>query len=240
MPLLLLYLKGFYMNITVLDAATLGDDLDLSTLSMGGRHTLTVYPSTAPEEVGKRLKGADIAVVNKIKINETNLPVCEDDPSRSPLKLICITATGYDNIDLLACRRLGIGVCNVVGYSSDSVAQITAGIVLSLVNHLPEYSGFVKNGDYSRGGCANMLVPVFHELRGKTWGILGLGRIGRQTARIAEALGCRVIGTRRGEDPEYRTVDVDTLCRESDILTVHVPLSDATRAIINRERLSLM
>ena len=128
----------------------------------------------------------------------------------------------------------------MVGYSSDSVAQITAGIVLSLVNHLPEYSGFVKNGDYSRGGCANMLVPVFHELRGKTWGILGLGRIGRQTARIAEAHGCRMIGTRRGEDPEYRTVDVDTLCRESDILTVHVPLSDATRAIINRERLSLM
>ncbi|MBQ9162528.1 MAG: hydroxyacid dehydrogenase [Clostridia bacterium] len=224
------------MNITVLDAATLGGDLDLSVLEMNGRHELTVCDSTPADEVGARVRSADVVILNKIKLGEHNLPPVGEGNT----KLICVTATGFDNIDLDACRRRGIGVCNVVGYSSDSVAQMTVAIVLNLVNHLDEYTAFVRSGEYSASGCANRLTPVFHELRGKTWGILGLGRIGKQTARIAEAFGCRVIACKRTPDEDYTCVDMETLFRESDILTVHVPLSNATRGIVNAELLSLM
>lgn len=224
------------MKITVLDAATLGGDIDLSVLEMGGEHTLCVYAGTSPDEVTDRVRSADVVVLNKIKLGEHNLPPVGEGNT----KLICVTATGYDNIDLDACRRRGIGVCNVVGYSSDSVAQITVSIVLNLVNHLDEYTNFVRSGVYSASGCANRLTPVFHELRGKTWGILGLGRIGKQTAKVADAFGCRVIACKRTPDPDFECVDIDTLFRESDVLTVHVPLSDATRGLVSAEKLALM
>ena len=224
------------MNITVLDAATLGGDLDLSVLQMNGAHRLTVYQNTSAEEISARVSDADVVILNKIKLGEHNLPPVGEGNT----KLICVTATGYDNIDLSACRRRGIGVCNVVGYSSDSVAQMTVAIVLNLVNHLDEYTSFVRSGEYSASGCANRLTPVFHELRGKTWGILGLGRIGKQTARIAEAFGCRVIACKRTPEEGFECVDMETLFRESDILTVHVPLSDATRGLVDEDKLNLM
>lgn len=224
------------MNITVLDAATLGGDINLSVLEMDGVHSLTVYQNTSAEEICERVSAADVVVLNKIKLGEHNLPPVENCNT----KLICVTATGYDNIDLAACRRRGIGVCNVVGYSSDSVAQMTVAIVLNLVNHLDEYTSFVRSGEYSASGCANRLTPVFHELRGKTWGVLGLGRIGKQTARIAEAFGCRVIACKRTPEDGFDCVDIDTLFRESDILTIHVPLSDSTRGLVDAEKLGMM
>lgn len=224
------------MNITVLDAATLGGDIDLSVLEMGGKHTLCINAATAPDEIMERVRSSDVVVLNKIKLGEHNLPPVGEGRT----KLICVTATGYDNIDLAACRRRGIGVCNVVGYSSDSVAQITVSIVLNLVNHLDEYTNFVRSGEYSQSGCANRLTPVFHELRGKTWGVLGMGRIGKQTARIAEAFGCRVIACKRTPDADFECVDIDTLLKESDILTIHVPLSDATRGLVSADKLAQM
>lgn len=213
------------MKIVLLDAATLGSDTDLSPLKNQG--DLTVYPFTAPEQLPERIADADVLVINKIKLNSTNLPIAQK------LALICICATGYDNIDLAYCREHGIAVCNVPGYSRDSVAQLTAAMALSLANHLPEYREHVHSGAYSAGAAANCLVPVWHELSGQTWGIVGCGSIGGQVARIADALGCRVLSYRRGGD-------LDTLLKESDIVSVHLPLNDQTRNLISREKIALM
>ena len=218
------------MKITVLDSATLGDDLDLSPLSAVGE--TEVYKNSAPDEVEGRISESDVVVINKIKLNESNLS------SAKKLKLICIAATGYDNIDVAYCKKAGIAVCNVVGYSTHSVAQITVATVLSLACHLPEHGETVKSGRYTESGVANSLVPVYHELAGKTWGIVGFGNIGRQVGRVAEAFGCRVLANRRsGGDG---CVSLEQLCRESDIITVHTPLSDSTRGLISREMVALM
>ena len=215
------------MKITVLDSATLGDDLDLSPLSTVGE--TEVYKITAPHEVAARIAESDVVVINKIKLNESNLSEAKN------LKLICIAATGYDNIDVAYCKTKGIAVCNVVGYSTHSVAQITVATVLSLACHLPEHCETVKSGRYTASGVANSLTPVYHELAGKTWGIIGCGNIGRQVAKVAEAFGCRIIASRRSGG-----ATVEEVCRESDIITIHTPLNDSTRGLVSREMIALM
>ena len=220
------------IKIAVLDASTLGGDLSLKPLEEIG--TADIYPSLCGDELVRVLKTAEAVIVNKIKLNETNLKYAEN------LKLICVAATGYDNIDVEYCRKRGIGVCNAVGYSSDSVAQLTLAIALNLYTNIPQFTEFVRSGEYTKSGVANRLTPVYHEISGKTWGILGFGNIGRRTARAAEALGCKIIVCARSEKQGYENVDTDELCRRSDILSVHTPLTDETYHIINRERLKLM
>lgn len=220
------------MKIVVLDAATLGADLDISPLKQLGE--LTVYAGTAPEEVSSRIAGQDVIVSNKIKLNEDNLKDARE------LKLICLAATGYDCVDTAYCRARGIGVCNVPGYSTHSVAQLTVAMALSLRTHLNEYRGFVHSGDYTRSGIANRLEPVWYELYGKTWGIVGGGNIGQEVAKIAQALGCNILMCRRKQDSNFETVDVNTLCEKSDIISVHVALTDETRGMIGEEQISLM
>jgi glycerate dehydrogenase len=219
------------MKIVVLDAATLGD-LDLSPLDELGE--VTVYPATAPEEVREHIGDADTVILNKIRLNGENLG------GNTTLRQVCIAATGYDNVDAAWCRQHGIAVCNVVGYSTDSVAQLTAGMALYLINRLGEYTGAVRDGSYTRGGVANRLTPVYHEIAGKTWGIAGYGNIGKAVGRIAKALGCRVIVYKRTPEEGADCVDIDTLCRESDILSVHLPLNSGTRGLFSRERIGLM
>ncbi len=220
------------MKIAVLDADTLGADLSLAPLEQIGE--CRVYGSTAPEAVAERIADCDVVIINKIKLNESNLCNAEK------LRLICVAATGYDNIDISYCRNAGIAVCNVEGYSSHSVAQVTVSMVLSLANRLNEYNTFVKDGSYSESGTANKLTPVYHELYGKTWGILGFGNIGKEVGNIARALGCRLIVCKRKPLEGYRCVDIDTLCAEADIITIHTPLNDCTRNLINESRLSMM
>ncbi len=220
------------IHAVILDGATLGEGITFDALA--ARTSLTVYPLTAPDEVADRIRDAEVVIINKIRLNESNLA------DAASLRLICVAATGYDNIDVDYCRRRGIAVCNVLGYSTDSVAQLTVAMVLELMLHLPEMSGFVRSGAYTASGVANRLSPVFHELAGKTWGIVGAGNIGRKVARIAEAFGCRVIVNRRKTDPDYPTVDLDTLCREADIISVHTPLNDETRGLISRARIAAM
>ena len=156
------------------------------------------------------------------------------------LKLICVTATGYDNIDLNYARENSIAVCNVRGYSTDSVCQVTVSMALYLLSNIYEYEKYVSSGEYTKSGVANRLSPVYHEISGKTWGIVGLGNIGRQVAKVAEALGCKVICHKRTEDKEFRCVSLETLMRESDIISVHVPLSKETENMIDKEMISLM
>ena len=150
------------------------------------------------------------------------------------LKLICVTATGFDNIDTAAAKEKGVAVCNVKGYSTHSVAQVTVTLALALMTHLPEYAKYVRQGKYTASGVQNCLTPVFHELYGKTFGVVGLGNIGKQVARVAEAFGCRVLCFKRTPDPDFNCVDLETLLKESDIVTLHLPLSDETKNIIDK------
>lgn len=220
------------MKIVVLDATTLGADVDFSPLEHQG--DLTVYANTAPELIPERIADTDVIVSNKVKLTEAVLKDAKN------LKLICLAATGYDCVDIGYCAANGIGVCNVPGYSTQSVAQLTVAMVLELVNHLSVYREYVHSGAYSRSGVANALTPVWHELYGKTWGIIGGGNIGRQVAKIAEAFGCSVIVNRRKPDPEYETVGLDELCAQADIISVHVPLNDETRGMIGEKQIGLM
>lgn len=220
------------MNIVILDAKTLGDDITLDMFDKFGN--VTVYGETAPEEVESRIEDADIVILNKVKLGAHNLINVKN------LKLVCITATGYDNVDTKYCRGRGIAVCNVKGYSTNSVAQVTVSLALELYTHIREYTEYVENGGYTRSGLHNYLKPVFHEISGKTWGIAGLGGIGRQTARIVSAMGCRVLAFKRSADAEFECVDIDTLCRESDIISVHLPLTDSTRGIIGEKQFGEM
>ncbi|MDD6094300.1 MAG: NAD(P)-dependent oxidoreductase [Clostridia bacterium] len=220
------------MKITLLDAATLGEDLDISPLKRFGE--VIAYPKSAPGEVAERIGDSDCVIVNKVKLNESTVG---DAPN---LKLVCIAATGYDNVDTEYMKSRGIGVCNAVGYSTDSVAQLTLAMALSLATNLPQFNSYVEMGEYSKSGNANCLTPVFHELSGKTWGIVGMGNIGKKVAQTAKALGCRIIVNKRTPDPQWECVDIDTLCKTADIISVHTPLNDSTRGLVSRERIASM
>lgn len=220
------------MQITFLDAATLGDDLTYEMFEAIGN--VTVYQSTTDETFVEHAADADVVIINKFKLNAQNLP------HAGKLRLICIAATGYDNVDLDYCRAHGIAVCNVIGYSTQSVAQLTVSMALSLYTHLPEYNAFVRSGEYTRRGIANCLTPVYHEIAGKTWGIVGFGNIGKQVGRVAEALGCHVLVNKRTPIDKWHCVDFDTICRESDILSIHVPLSDSTRGLLDQVHIDML
>lgn len=220
------------INIAVLDADTLGDDIKFDSFEKFGR--VEVYGMTDPRQVRFRVMDADVIIVNKIKINSSTIGEAKR------LKLICVTATGFDNIDLELCRRRGIAVTNVRGYSSQSVAQVTVALALSLVNHIPSYDRYVKDYSYSKSGVQNYLKPVFHELSSLTWGIVGLGGIGLKVADAARALGCDILAFKRRPDPLFRCVGLSELCRRSDIISIHLPLSEETRGIVSEEMIGLM
>lgn len=220
------------IGIVMLDAGTLGSDLSFSMFEALGE--LTVYEMTDASEVEERIKNTDVIIVNKIKLGRDNLS------NAKKLKLICVTATGYDNIDVNYCKEHGIAVCNVCGYSSDSVAQITCAMALSLVNNLNVFNRYVKDGSYTKSGSQNRVSPVFHEMNTLTWGIVGLGAIGKRTAEIARVLGCRVVAFKRTPDAEYECLELDELCRQSDIISIHLPLTDDTKEIIDKEMIGLM
>ena len=220
------------MRIAILDAKTLGDDIEYSALEKEGE--LVVYPTTKNHEIPERLCGIDCAIFNKVKLTADILAKCPD------LKLICVTATGFDNVDVDYCASHGIAVCNVKGYSTDSVALVTVSSALSLITHLFQYDRHVKSGEYTKGGVQNRLVPVYHELKGKTWGIVGLGDIGKAVAKVAESFGCNVIGFKRTPDENYTCTDLETLMQKSDIISVHLPANSETMKIVSREMISLM
>ena len=218
------------MKTVILDGKTLGDDINLDIF---GNDT-EIYGTTEPDLVEERIKDAEVVIINKIKLGEHNLSGAKN------LKLICVAATGYDNVDTAYCKENGIAVCNVVGYSTQSVAQLTVSMALSLAMHQKEYNDFVKSGEYTKSGVANRLSPTYYEVAGKTWGIVGLGNIGKQVARVAEALGCKVIAFRRRSSDEYDIVSLSELMEKSDIISVHLPASAETNGIISREMIAKM
>ena len=220
------------MKIVFLDAATIGNDMTYETFYDMGE--VVVHQTTNEEEFEEHAQNADVLVINKLKLNASNLP-------KTPtVKLICLAATGYDNVDLDYCRKAGIGVCNVVGYSTQSVAQLTLSMALSLYTNLTQFTDFVRSGEYTQAGIANRLTPVYHEIAGKTWGIVGYGNIGKQVARVAEALGCNILVYKRTPIDDVECVDFNTICQKSDILSLHVPLNDQTRNLLDKEHIAML
>lgn len=223
------------MNIIVLEQKSIGDDIDLSMYEKLGN--VTYYKNTLTSEISKRIQDADIIVANKAKMDEATL---KDAPN---VKLICEFATGYDNVDLEYCKSRGIKVANVVDYSTAAVAQHTFALALYLLERLPFYDNYVKSGTYGAQDRFSNFDRPFTELEGKTWGIIGLGNIGKRTAKIAEGFGCHVIYysvTGKNSSKEYERMEFDQLLEQSDFISVHCPLSDLTKDLIDLKAMKKM
>ena len=218
------------MKIVFLDAKTLGDDIDLTGFEQMGE--VVKYPFTTAEEAPDRVKDADVLIVNKVLINRQTIS------SAGNLKLVCVTATGTNNLDKDYLAERGIAWRNVAGYSTESVAQHTFAILFYLMENLRYYDDYVRDGRYVNDRIFTHFARTFHELQGMTWGILGLGAIGRRVADIAGMFGARVIYYSASGAPAqegYHQVDFDTLLSESDILSIHAPLNEYTEGIMDAE-----
>ena len=223
------------MKIVILERNSVG--LDVSVDRIGTLGEVTIYPNTTGADVKEKITDAEIIVANKAPLNADTL---KDAPN---VRLICEFATGYDNVDLAYCKNRGIKVANVVNYSTDAVAQHTFALCFYVLEKLRHYDEYVKSGAYgAQDRFSNFDVP-FTELAGKTWGIVGMGNIGRKVAAIACAFGCKVIfysASGNSTCTEYERVDFDTLLKESDFLSLHCPLSDKTRNLIDLDALRKM
>ena len=223
------------MKLVVLERNSAGTDVDVSCFEKFGE--VTYYPNTVAENTAERIKDADIIISNKAPLNETTM---KDAPN---VKLICLFATGYDNVDIAYCKSRGIKVANVINYSTSTVAQHTLLLALMLTEKIAHYDQYVKSGAYSAQDRFSNFDRVFNDLESQTWGIVGMGTIGRRVAGLAQAFGCKVIfysASGNSTCTEYERVDFDTLLKESDILSLHCPLSDKTRGLIDKSALEKM
>ena len=223
------------LKIVFLDRKTIGDDLDLSGFDKLGE--VVMYDFSDPGEVPDRVKDADIIVLNKTRIDENTIGTAEK------LKLVCVTATGTNNLDKDYLAKKGIEWRNVAGYSTETVAQHTFALCLYLLEHLPYYDEYVKSGKYAGDRLFTHFAKNFHELNGKTWGIIGLGAIGHRVAEIAKAFGCEVqyySTSGKNHDKEIKEVSFEELLKTSDIISIHAPLNDDTLGLIDSVALSRM
>lgn len=222
------------LNIVFLDASSIGNT-DLSPLSALGN--FTAFPDTNPEQVLDRCREADVVVTNKVKLLRKEMDALPN------LKLICIAATGMNNIDLPAASEKGIQVRNVPGYSTDSVAELTFTLALNLSHHLSYQDYYVKSGTYSRSGLFTNYTLTFHELRDKQWGIIGMGTIGKRVAELATCFGAQVSyysTSEKNKDAGFPQKSLEELLKDSDIISIHAPLNEQTRFMIKYDQLCLM
>ena len=223
------------MKIVFLEANTLGTDVSLKAFEQLG--DVTVYPLSEPGLNAERIKNADIVIVNKIPMNEELLKDALN------VKLICLTATGTNNVDFNYTNARGITVANVKGYSTESVVQHTFALFFYVYEKLAYYDEFVKSGEYIKNDIFSHFTVRFHELAGKTWGIIGLGTIGTRVAEVAKAFGCNVIyysTSGKHDSGTYERVSLEELLSRSDVVSIHAPLNDATRELITKRELSMM
>jgi len=223
------------LKIVLLDGGTIGKVNNFKLIAKLG--DLEMFDFTEPGQVVERCSGKDVVIVNKVEMNARVMKQLPD------LKLICVAATGVDNVDLNYAKNNGIEVKNVAGYSTDSVAQLTFTMLLYLVNRPGYYDQYVKSGAYSRSGSFTHHGEPFWELKGKRMGIIGLGTIGRQVARVAESFGMEVVfysTTGRNNHISYKRFDLDDLLKSSDVVTIHAPLNSRTRDLITYEKIKLM
>ena len=223
------------MKIVFLDAKSIGEDIDLSGFDALGE--VVKYDFTTDEEVPKRAADADIIIVNKVNINEKTIGGAEH------VKMVCVTATGTNNLDKEYLESRKIIWHNVAGYSTESVTQHKFAMAFYLLEKLRYYDDYVKDEKYIDDTIFTHFTNRFFELSGKTWGIIGLGNIGRRVAGIAKSFGCRVIyysTSGKNHNKEYEEVDFDTLLAESDILSVHAPLDENTQNLMDKDAFEKM
>ncbi|MBS4958265.1 MAG: D-2-hydroxyacid dehydrogenase [Clostridium sp.] len=221
-------------KIVILDGKTLGD-IKLEKLSEIGE--VKYYDTTDISEVKERVREANIVLTNKVVLNRENLSEANN------LEFIAEVATGFNNIDIEYAKEKGIGVANVAGYSTNAVVQHTFAATLALLDEITYYDNYVKDGKYSKSGLFTCLDKPYYEIEGKTWGIIGLGNIGRKVAKIAEAFGAKVVyysTTGNNSNDEFSRVSFDELLSKSDIISIHAPLSKNTLGLLDYEALCKM
>ena len=241
------YIKGYTLDeiievlgqggetIVFLDADTLGKDMDISCLSDFGK--VIILSNVAQEEIPKHIQEATIIITNDKILGKEELK------NAKKVKLICVTATGFNTIDTSFCKKHDITVCNVRGYSTNSVAQHTFALLLDLYQKNHYYHEYVTSGQYSANTMFTHFEETFYELEGKTWGIVGMGDIGQKVAEIAKVFGCVVqyfSTSGKNTAQPYACVDFHTLLRTSDIISIHAPLNEQTVNLFNKEAFQLM
>ncbi len=223
------------MKIVILDAVTLGDDIDLSVFDKFGK--VEIYEKTTPDETNERIRDAEVVITNKVVIDRETMMMA------AKLKLICIAATGMNNVDLKAAEGMGIAVKNVAGYSTESVVQHTFSMLFYLLERVRYYDDYVKSGEWSRSGIFTHIGRGFGELANMKWGIIGLGTIGTRVADVAKSFGVKVSYYSTGGNPHsnrYLHKELQELLKESDIVSIHAPLNEKTENLIGKEELSLL
>lgn len=223
------------MKIVMLDRNSIGYDIDTSVFGKLGE--FEEHDTMPLEDSIPLLDDADVIIFNKTRMDENSLK------NAAKVKLLCVTATGYDNIDITYAKNRGIAVCNIKGYSTPAVVQHTFALALYIIEKISFYDNYVKSGEYSSQLGFSNFSEQYMELEGKTWGIVGMGNIGRGVAKAAEAFGCKVIfysASGNTYDSPYEQVDFDTLLKESDVLSLHCPLTEKTRNLIDLEALTKM
>lgn len=223
------------MKIVFLDVKTIGEDIDLSGFDALGE--VVKYPFSNPQEALERTVDADVIVLNKVEINEASIGNAKN------LKLVCVTATGTNNLDKAYLAERGIEWRNVAGYSTESVAQHTFALLFYLLEKMRYYDEYVKSEKYIGDTTFTHFANVFHEIAGKTWGIVGLGNIGRRVAEIAKLFGCRVIyysTSGKNNNADYERVSFDEILAQSDILSVHAPLDENTKGLFDKAAFAKM
>lgn len=229
-PLFNLHGEVYGMKIVFLDCKSLGKDIDL--MRFGAFGELEFFDFSTVEEARDRVCDADIIITNKVPMNESSLEKARN------LKLICVTATGINNLDLAYLEKRGIAWRNVAGYSTETVAQHTFALLFYLLEHLHYYDAYVKDEKYVNDRIFTHFERGFHDLNGMTWGIIGLGAIGKRVASLASAFGVKVLyysTSGKNHDQTYQEVDFDTLLKESDIVSVHAPLTPETEGLMNAD-----
>ena len=223
------------MKMVFLDVKTIGEDIDLSGYEALGE--VVKYDFSTPEQARERTRDADVIILNKVEINEKSIGDADK------LKLVCVTATGTNNLDKEYLAERGIAWRNVAGYSTETVAQHTFALLFYLFEKLSYYDDYVKSEKYIGDVSFTHFDHVFHELTGKTWGIIGLGNIGRRVADIAKMFGCHVIyysTSGKNSQPGYERVEFDELLEKSDIVSVHAPLTEETQGLMDAKAFSKM
>lgn len=223
------------MNIVFLDTKTMGAIPNLKIIETYG--DVTYYQTTSPEQTAERVLKADIVITNKVVLDRVIIG------QAAQLKLICVAATGTNNIDKAAAKEREILVTNATDYSTQSVAQGTFAILLQLLVRVPYFDQYVKEGSYARTDIFTHFGHEFWELNGKRFGIIGLGAIGRQVAKIADAFGCEVVYySTSGQNTQqaYRRLELDEFLQTSDIVSIHAPLNENTLDLINYDHLKQM
>lgn len=223
------------MKIVFLDEATVGQLSGLDKIKSLGEYV--GYDHTDASQIVERVGDAEVVITNKVVVGHDIMSACKR------LKLICVAATGTNNIDLVAAEKFGIEVKNVAGYSTNSVVQTTFALLMELINHTSTFNEYVHSGEYCRSSSFTSISPAFCELAGKRYGVIGLGSIGRRVAEVAQAFGAEVVYySTSGSNAtfDFQQLSLEELLETSDVVSIHSPLNDATRGLLNYKNLALM